>query len=207
MTSLLLIRHGETIWNAERRLQGQTDTPLSSAGRLMVQGWLVPDAFNQFEWVSSPLQRATETAKILGHMPIIEPALREMSWGQWEGLNWKELQINLGREVMRAHGADSLDFRPPQGESPRDLQNRLRPWLEQIERPTIAVCHKGVLQAIYALASGWQMSGKSKIKFRHGDAFLFQVNSGTVTEDKMNIALTNCSTLKIQAEHPLNYNN
>ena len=196
MTPLLLIRHGETAWNAERRLQGQTDIPLSSAGRSMVQSWFVPETFNQFEWVSSPLQRATETAKILGHKPIIEPALREMSWGQWEGLNWKELQVDLGREVMLAHGADSLDFRPPQGESPRDLQNRLRPWIKKIERPTIAVCHKGVLQAIYALASGWQMSGESKIKFRHGDAHLFQVDSGTVIKDKMNIALINRSSLK-----------
>jgi broad specificity phosphatase PhoE len=191
MTSLLLIRHGETVWNAERRLQGQTDIPLSSTGRSMVKGWSIPEEFDQFEWVSSPLQRATETAKILGHMPMIEPALREMSWGQWEGLNWKELQVSLGREAMLAHGADSLDFRPPGGESPRDLQTRLRPWLEQLKRPTIAICHKGVLQAIYALASGWEMSGKPKIKFKHGDAYLFQVGSETVIEEEMNISLTN----------------
>ena len=197
MTPLLLIRHGETTWNAERRLQGQTDIPLSSSGRSMVESWSIPVDYNQFEWVSSPLQRATETAKILGHVPMIEPALREMSWGQWEGLNWKELQVSLGREAMLAHGADSLDFRPPQGESPRDLQNRLSPWLEQLKKPTIAICHKGVLQAIYALASGWQMSGKPPIKFKHGAAHLFHVESGIVTEQKMSIALTNHCARKV----------
>ena len=190
MIPLLLIRHGETIWNAELRLQGQTDIALSSNGRSMVQSWLVPEAFSSFEWVSSPLKRATETAKILGHSARVEPALTEMSWGQWEGLNWGALQASLGPEVMLSYGADSLDFRPPEGESPRDVQHRLRPWLEQLNKPTIAICHKGVLQAIYALASGWQMSGKPPIKFKHGDAYLFQVNLGTVIAEKMNIALT-----------------
>ncbi len=190
MIPLLLIRHGETIWNAERRLQGHTDVPLSQKGRSMVESWHLPETFNNFDWVSSPLKRATETAQILGHTPSIEPALKEMSWGQWEGLNWGALQASLGPEVMLSHGADSLDFRPPDGESPRDVQHRLRPWLEQVNKPTIAICHKGVLQAIYALASGWQMSGKPPIKFKHGEAYLFLLNSGTLIEEKMNIALT-----------------
>jgi len=190
MTSLLLIRHGETAWNAEHRLQGKTDIPLSARGRSMVQSWLVPKTFNNFEWISSPLIRATETAKIMGHTARVEPALMEMSWGQWEGLNWVTLQAELGPEVMLTHGADSLDFRPPEGESPRDVQRRLRPWLEKIDKPTVAICHKGIIQAIYALASGWQMSGKPPIKFKHGHAYLFQVNSGTLTVDRMNITLT-----------------
>ena len=189
MISLLMIRHGETPWNAENRLQGHSDIPLSDYGRLMVQSWSIPEEFSTFEWVSSPLQRAVETANILGYEPVIEPALKEMSWGQWEGENWRVLQTRLGQDVLANHNVGSLDFHPPDGESPRDVQTRLRPWLEQLQTPTVAICHKGVLQALYSMASGWSMLGKSPIKFNRGYAYLFKVASGVPKEVEMNISL------------------
>ena len=69
MTPIALIRHGPTGWNAERRLQGRADRPLSDEGRARVAGWRVPDAYLGFEWVASPLSRARETAEILG-LPV-----------------------------------------------------------------------------------------------------------------------------------------
>jgi broad specificity phosphatase PhoE len=189
MTALLLIRHAETTWNAEKRLQGRSDTPLSDKGRTMVRSWSVPEEFAHFKWLSSPLKRAVETANLLGHDPEIQPALIEMSWGTWEGENWQELQARLGPEVMAAHQADGLDFRPDDGESPREVQDRLSPWLMGLNTSTIAVCHKGILQAVYALASGWQMTEKPPVKFRHGSAYLFQVESGAPSVDRMNIPL------------------
>ena len=189
MIPLLMIRHGETSWNAENRLQGHSDIPLSDNGRLMVQSWSIPREFSTFEWVSSPLQRALETARILGYEPGIEPALKEMSWGQWEGENWRVLQTRLGQDVLANHKIGSLDFRPPDGESPRDVQTRLRPWLEHLHTPTVAICHKGVLQALYSLLSGWSMQGKSPIKFNRGYACLFEVDAGVPKEVEMNIPL------------------
>src|SRR3546814_19841125 len=62
-----------------------------------------------------------------------------------------------------ANEARGLDFRPPGGESPRDVQDRLRPLLAELAdagEDVVAVSHKGVLRALYALASGWDMRGK-----------------------------------------------
>ena len=57
MTPIALIRHGPTDWNAEHRLQGRVDRPLSDEGREKVSTWAVPDAYRDFHWVSSPLRQ------------------------------------------------------------------------------------------------------------------------------------------------------
>ncbi len=189
MIPLLVIRHGVTDWNSENRLQGQSDKALSEVGRNEVGTWTLPTEFTAFRCVSSPLQRARETATLLDLSPTIEPALMEMAWGDWEGENWQVLQSTLGSTVMAAHEADGLDFCPPGGESPRDVQSRLRPWLEKLADPTVAICHKGVLQALYSLATGWQMKEKAPIKFRHGAAYLFNIEGGKPTLGNMNISL------------------
>ncbi len=188
-----MVRHGETNWNKQNRIQGQTDIPLSDAGRDEVKKWVFPDEFKHFRWVSSPLKRATETARILGHDPGIQEALREMSWGQWEGQNWGALQARLGAKVLKAHGADSLDFRPPDGESPRDIQNRLRPWLKNLKNPTVCICHKGIIQVLHAIASGWNFDGKPPLKVHHGVAYLYLVDEGIPYVDRMNIFLVTAS--------------
>jgi len=189
MTPLLLIRHGVTDWNALKRLQGRSDRHLSEKGTAQVLGWSIPQEFNDFHCVSSPLVRARETARLLGKEPEIETALTEMSWGGWEGENWQDLQASLGADVMSAHETLGLDFRPDGGESPREVQQRLLPWLAALDRPTLAVSHNGVMQALYSLASGWQMTEKAPIKFRHGEAHLFEVSSGQVSIGRMNIPL------------------
>lgn len=189
MIPLLVIRHGKTDWNAENRLQGQTDRPLSEAGRKSVESWRMPPPYAGFSCVSSPLIRATETARILGLNPTIETALTEMSWGDWEGENWRQLQQSLGPDVMAAHQARGLDFCPPNGESPRHVQNRLRTWLTGLSRPTVAISHKGVLQVLYSLATGWQMTDKSGVRFSQGEGFLFQVSDGMPRLAQQNIPL------------------
>ena len=189
MIPLLLIRHGITDWNALKRLQGRSDRPLSEKGKAEVQGWSIPKEFRDFHCVSSPLVRARDTALLLGKEPEIMMALTEMSWGDWEGENWQDLQVSLGPGVMSAHETLGLDFRPDGGESPREVQQRIIPWLETLHQPTLAVSHNGVMQALYSLASGWQMTDKAPIKFRHGEAHLFEVSSGQVSIGRMNISL------------------
>ncbi len=65
MISLALIRHGPTVWNEQKRLQGQTDIPLSPDGRKRVEGRRVPDEFSDFNWFASPLSRAQQNAELL----------------------------------------------------------------------------------------------------------------------------------------------
>jgi len=189
MIPLLLIRHGVTDWNALKRLQGRSDRHLSERGKTDVRNWSIPQEFRDYHCVSSPLIRARETARLLGKEPKIEMALTEMSWGDWEGENWQDLQASLGADVMSAHETLGLDFRPDSGESPREVQQRLIPWLTALDQPTLAVSHNGVMQALYSLASGWQMTEKAPIKFCHGEAHLFEVSSDQVSIGRMNIPL------------------
>lgn len=168
MIQIGLVRHGATAWTEARRIQGSTDTELSPAGRARVQRWRLPPEWPARRWLTSPLARCRETAAILAAShgvaaaAAIEPRLAEMSHGAWEGRRLADLRAELGA-AMAANEARGLDYRAPGGESPRELQQRLRPWLAEIAalgEPVLAVTHKGVIRALYAAATGWDMTGK-----------------------------------------------
>ncbi|MEE9481027.1 MAG: histidine phosphatase family protein [Kiloniellales bacterium] len=190
---LVLLRHGPTDWNAEGRIQGRSDRPLSREGRARVRDWRIPPAFQAYDWATSPLRRARETAALLGHEGAeVVPELIETDWGQWEGERLTELRARLG-ESMVANEARGLDFRPPGGESPRDLQTRLAPWLDRVataKRPCIAVAHKGVIRALYALATGWELRGQPPDKLRPDCAHAFRLSSdGRLAVARLNLTL------------------
>lgn len=177
MTRLLVIRHGETDWNAKGLMQGRADPPLNEVGRSRLEGARLPVGWEDAICLSSPLRRAMQTAEFLGLSPKPEPRLIEMDWGEWEGHTLKALRQRLGA-AMSENEARGLDFRPDGGESPRDVQQRLRALLRDIEAPTVAVTHKGVLRALYALATGWDMTEKAPDKLADGCAHVFDVDSG-----------------------------
>src|SRR5204862_7367541 len=109
MTTLLLVRHGETDWNAEGRLQGHTDRPLSDYGRRQARE-LAGDLENEglVAIYSSDLARARETAEIVGErlgLPVaLDPDLREKDWGTWEGLTSVERdRVEFVGESTEAH--------------------------------------------------------------------------------------------------------
>ena len=109
MTSLAMIRHGPTAWTEENRIQGHSDIPLSAAGRDMVCSWRVPPDLAAYDWVSSPLSRARETAVLLsGRESAIEPRLKEMSYGEWEGLRLPDLRAELGDEMVENEAGQKL---------------------------------------------------------------------------------------------------
>ena len=192
-TSLALIRHGPTAWTRDKRLQGHADIPLSAEGRETVSRWRLPPALSGYQWVSSPLSRATETARLLGAAaPRIEPRLKEMSYGEWEGRRLQDLRVELG-EAMAENEARGLDFRPPGGESPRELQQRLSPWLAEVAdrgRPTMAVTHHGVVRVLLSLATGWDMTGRPPKKLAWGAVQFFRLGDhGKVAIDRLNVSL------------------
>ena len=192
MTRILVVRHGPTEWNALSRIQGRADLPLSDEGRIRVRDWRLPDGWRSAVCLSSPLRRALETARILGLTPEPDERLIEMDWGAWEGRRLADLRRELG-EAMAANERRGLDFRPSGGESPRDVQSRLGPLLQQVSEPTIFVTHKGVLRALYALASGWSMEQDAPDKLRDGCAHVFAMTAGAVAVVQLNIPLT-CSS-------------
>ena len=173
MTRLALLRHADTAWSVERRIQGRTDVPLLPRASL-----LLPEGFGKMRIVSSPLRRCLETAALLGcRGPEREPRLAEMSWGAWEGRRLEELRAELG-EAMRDNEARGWDFRPEGGESPREVLARVRPWLAEVAargEPTLAITHRGVIRAVLAEALGWDLRGKPPVKLDPAAVHVFRL--------------------------------
>lgn len=188
-----LLRHGRTEWNDARRMQGRADVPLSAAGRAQVRAWCLPADLASARFVASPLARAAETAQLLaGAAPAIEPDLVEMDWGQWEGETFTSLRETVGAAFAAAE-ARGLDFRPPGGESPRDVQRRVTRWFARIAGeagPIVAVTHNGVLRALLAQLTGWQMLGKPPVRLARDCAHLMEVApTGAVYATAWNVPL------------------
>lgn len=193
MTALLLLRHGPTHWNETKRVQGRGDVPLSAAGKEEVMRWRVPAEFAGLAWITSPLKRAVETARLLGADDAArDDRLVEMDWGEWEGRHLDDLRRELG-DLMRAWEAKGLDFRAPGGETPRQVQQRLLPFLAEraaAGQGAVAVAHKGIIRAVYAQATGWDMTGPPAHKLREPCAHLFDLaRDGTPSVARLNIAL------------------
>jgi 2,3-bisphosphoglycerate-dependent phosphoglycerate mutase len=151
VTTLLLVRHGETDWNADGRLQGQTDRPLSDFGRRQAQLLADELADEELEAIySSDLVRARETAEIvadrLGLPVALDPDLREKDWGTWEGLTAVE--------------RDRVEF---VGESTQAHQERILRALQRISErhpdggSVLVVTHGGSMRRVQTAAIGWAL--------------------------------------------------
>ncbi|MFT3731568.1 MAG: histidine phosphatase family protein [Hyphomicrobium sp.] len=152
---LYLIRHGETDWNRESRYQGQRDIPLNAVGREQARrhGEILKQfmpAITAFDFVASPLQRAQETMRLvrgaIGLDPDgfrIAPEIAELSYGYWEGELAAELPLK-DPEGVAGKASDPYGWRPRDGESYQDLEQRVSGWLATLSSDTIAVSHGGV---------------------------------------------------------------
>ncbi|HLJ22306.1 MAG TPA: histidine phosphatase family protein [Stellaceae bacterium] len=193
MTRLILLRHGPTAWSREHRLQGRSNLPLDEAGRETVRGWRWPSDVGRSFWFTSPLERCIDTAVVLGLDVTVVPELVEMDWGRWEGRTIAELRADPASEsdAMEARG---LDLLPPGGESPRMVQERLKPFLREIGGwgvRTGAITHKGVIRALLALATGWDMREPEPVKLAWDALHVFQVEpDGTLRLEQLNRSLT-----------------
>jgi probable phosphoglycerate mutase len=176
---ICLIRHARTPWNEAGRIQGRTDIPLGPAGRAQAASWRLPPDFADAACVTSPLARARETAAILGFpAAAVDPRLAEMRWGSFEGRTLEDLRAEHG-EAMRNREALGIDFRPPGGESPRLVAERLSACLADLAatgRDHLLVAHKGILRASLILALGWDMLGKPPVRFDPERALLFELS-------------------------------
>ena len=194
MTLIVALRHAPTAWNRDQRLQGRTDVALDEEGVAVAARWRIDPAWAGYRILSSPLQRARMTAAIL--FPDaeigIDRRLIEMDFGTWEGNRLAELRADPTGDAV-AREAQGLDFKAPDGESPREVQARIRPLLArlaELKRPTVLVTHKAVIRALYALASGWTMIGKPPTKLRPNCAQLFRLGQdGTPAVERMNVSV------------------
>src|SRR5438874_2399468 len=130
-TLVYLVRHGETEWNVERRFQGQLDVELSKTGlrqAVAVSRWLASQPVKFSAIYSSDLKRASRTALIIGAkldlMPRLDPALREINAGDWQGLVASEIEALFPGKLDEWHEkVDSLTL--PVGESIAAVQERV----------------------------------------------------------------------------------
>jgi len=146
MLSLILIRHGETDWNTQQRIQGQRDLPLNETGRQQarnLQPVLAPafmESVAPVRILSSDLQRALLTAQIAvnGQDDIETDArLREINYGEWEGLDRRTLEQRCPAEAVRWFRGDDFAFKPHGGESLQELHQRMSAFHQDVILPLI----------------------------------------------------------------------
>jgi broad specificity phosphatase PhoE len=190
---LIFVRHGETAYNAESRLQGQLDTPLNARGREQaraiggtLRSLLGPEIDRLDEaqaFFASPLERARETMDIardaMGLKPgryHLDPVLKELSFGVWEGLTWPEIEVRDAKG-LRARRKDRWAFAPEGGESYAMLAVRLRPWLDSLSEHAFVISHGGVARVLMALIAGIPPAKAVEAPIIQGRAILFENGS------------------------------
>jgi len=195
MLRLILARHGETVYNMQGRYQGQADLPLNDTGQQ--QAARLASRLSQEEIhaiYASDLQRARETAAAIAAPHVLpvrdDPRLREMDFGEWEGLTYEEIQERYLQQLA-AWEADPLDVAPPGGETLAQVAARVQAVLDEItrahpEQTVLLVAHGGPLRVLLCLALGlspqahWRfglnVAAVSQICLCDGDAVLTQLN-------------------------------
>lgn len=183
---LIFIRHGETDWNVERRLQGQRDIPLNSHGReqAVVAGRAagrIVGAEAALAYVASPLVRARQTMELVRatlHLPpqdyAIDARLMELSFGRWEGLTWPEVKAREP-SLAGAREIHKWSFTPPGGESYAMLATRIAPWLAEIDGDTLVVSHGGVARVLLALIGGMSHERAPLVDIWQGRVLIFEL--------------------------------
>lgn len=192
---LVLVRHGETVWNAAGCFQGQTDVPLSMTGRRQAAAVVRALGTETVHAVyASDLQRTKETARMIA-VPLnltvqLEPRLREMAFGSWEGLTYAEIQHH-DPETLASWQRDPLHVAPPGGETLLQVTDRVRTVLHDIgavcrEQTVVLVAHGGPIRILLCLALGlppqahWQFaihpSSLSELQVYDQGAILTRLN-------------------------------
>ena len=176
MIRLGLIRHGHTPWNRAGRIQGRTDIALDNDAEAHLRGLTLPAPWDSYDLVSSPLKRARRTAELISdRTPTAVPALIEMDWGAWEGGHGSQLIADptSGYRHIEEWG---WDFKPPNGESPADVRDRLIPWAQGLTRNTVAICHIGIMRVLMAQATGWNFSGEAPFRIKRDRLFVIRID-------------------------------
>jgi broad specificity phosphatase PhoE len=168
MPVIYYIRHGETAWNAEGRLQGAQDIPLNDLGRsqAVTAGSILADLLSRdgrdpssLPYVASPLGRARNTMELMrGRLELppedytLDDRLREIRYGQWEGMTLPEMQLH-DAATFASRSEDKWGVAAPSGESYASVTLRMRDWFDSLVADTVVVAHGGTMRAL-AVALG-----------------------------------------------------
>ncbi len=188
MIQLFLVRHGESIWNEEDRVQGQQDIPLNETGRNQaialgkrLRGIRVVACF------SSPLKRAVETANLIlkaseNFAPIVNlPELMERKFGDWEGKSIADLQLSYPEEFSQWLAAQQIPA-PPKGESIGELVKRVELGLNQIltvkKGNILIVGHSGSIKAAICALFKLPLSSFVRLRIDNASLTILEIEDG-----------------------------
>jgi len=186
--TIYYIRHGETAWNAEGRLQGTQDVPLNDLGRRQASqaGRILADLFARdgrdkasLAFVASPLGRARSTMDFVREvlkLPLggysLDDRLREIGYGRWEGSTLAEMQAE-DPEIFAKRQTDKWTMSPPGGETYASVQLRMRDWYDSLLTDTVAVAHGGTARALMVALGFETPASAADLTIEQGAVYVF----------------------------------
>jgi broad specificity phosphatase PhoE len=187
--TIYYIRHGETAWNAEGRLQGAQDTSLNDLGRQqaahaggILAGLFAQEARNasSLAFVASPLGRARSTMELVRgalklppHDYAIDDRLREIGYGEWEGSTLVQMQAR-DPEVFARRQVEKWTVSPPGGETYAAVQMRMRDWYDQLAVDSVAVAHGGTARALMVTLGIETPASAADLTIEQGAVYVFR---------------------------------
>ncbi len=183
---LTLVRHGETLWNQEKKIQGITDIALSELGIEQANRLSLSLQHEKLDRIiTSPLQRAVDTAKAIGRyhkVPfVVENDLHELNAGEFEGLSYRDL---VGRydDFLSKWTEDRASVGMPKGESLQEVQDRVWPVIKRITETSqnaLVVSHSFVMITILCKIQQISLSDSKRIKISVASKTCVEIENGT----------------------------
>jgi len=186
--TIYYMRHGETDWNVEGRLQGGIDTPLNELGLTQAAhaGRVLAGLFarrgldaSKLAFVASPLQRARVTMDIVRAELKLPPGgyalddrLREIGYGHWEGSTLAQAQVSHP-QLYASRERDKWGALPPGGESYASVQVRMRDWYDSLKADTVTVAHGGTARALMVALGIETPASASGLLIEQGVVYVF----------------------------------
>lgn len=188
-TRIFLLRHGQTEWNTQRRLQGHKDSALTEIGREQAHAnglKLMSFVDKQCRLVSSPLGRCRETSRMIADAIAFdasrieyEDRVKELSYGRWEGQKMSDIQAD-DKAVFESRLANRWDVPAPGGESYSMVAQRLRSWLHDVEGQTLVlVSHSCAGRILRGIFSGIPREEVYSLEESHDAIYLLEHNTAT----------------------------
>jgi broad specificity phosphatase PhoE len=188
MATIYHIRHGETDWNVDGRLQGWRDLPMNARGLQQAAdaAHILHELFARegkspadFAYVSSPLIRATATMRIVRtelKLPVedfpCDDRLREIGYGTWEGQTLREM-AERDPVVFARRSADKWETAPPSGESYAHLAARVRAWYATLTEDTVVTAHGGTTRVLMVITGGATTEEAADRPIKQGAVYVF----------------------------------
>ncbi len=187
---LIFVRHGQTDWNAEGRMQGQKDIPLNKTGLQQAAAngerlgaYLAAEGLApaELDFVSSPLGRTRATMELVRGAMNIDPGtyrlddqLKELTFGAWEGSTLEELAVSEPDQVLSRRQNKWGFVAPGGGESYEMLTDRIGRWLKTVDRPSVVVSHGGVFRVLRGLLEGLDTAVVPKLNISQDVAYVWR---------------------------------